>query len=187
MAKDTTQVLLGPGTFYVAAVVAGVAEPAPADPTVAPGVDWEDIGYSTDGWNLVNDLTYEFFTPAEEVDPIATLKSAQECHFLGIAAQFSLDNLKIALGGGTITTDAGPPATQTYVPPSSTGYDRFSVLFRTAAPGTAKIRDIYVPFVISMSSVDIPHTKGANPSVVAIDMRALKVTGDDLFTIVETT
>lgn len=92
MAKTTGEVLLGPGTMYTAPE----GEAFPADPTTAVAGNWEDIGYSEDGWNIVADLTYEFFTPAEEVDPIATLKAGQEMHVRGVAVQFSLENLQLA-------------------------------------------------------------------------------------------
>jgi hypothetical protein len=65
------------------------------------------------------------------------------------------------------------------------------VLFRTKAPelavGVDNFRDVKVPKVVSASSIDIPHTKGANPSAIALDFRALKRTGDDLFEVTETT
>ena len=187
MAKNTAEVLLGVGTLYTAPE----ATAFPADPNTAPIAPWEDIGYSEDGWNLVADLTYEYFTPAEEVDPIATLKAGQEAHIRGVAAQFSLENLKLALGGGTITTQVGPPATKTYTAPGTTAFDAFALLFRTRAPesspGAIDYRDIQVPKAVSASSVDIPHQKGANPSVIAVDFRLLKRTGEDLFTVIETT
>jgi hypothetical protein len=188
MSRSTAEVLLGPGYFYFAPY--GEAFPTFAVPDTVdtlPGGNWVDAGYSEDGWNLVADLTYEYFTPAEEIDPIATIKMAQEVHFRGIAAQFSLENLQFALGGGSIAADAGPPATQTYTPPASDEYDFNAVLFRTKAPGTGKVRDIQIPRLISVSSLDIPHTKGASPSSVAIDVRALKESGVDVFSIYEMT
>lgn len=188
MARSTAEVLLGPGYFYTAPY--GEAFPTFAGGETissAPGGGWVDIGYSEDGWNLVADLTFEYFTPAEEVDPIATIKMAQEVHFRGVAAQFSLENLQVAMGGGAIATDVGPPATQTYTPPATDAFDFLTVLFRTKAPGTGKVRDIQVPRVISVSSLDIPHMKGSSPSSVAIDVRALKETGSDTFSVYEMT
>lgn len=189
MARDTTEVLLGPGYMFTApdgeAMPTLVADEIASDD---PGGNWEDVGYSEDGWNLVFDSTYEYFTPAEEVDPVNTIKTAQEVHFRGVAAQFSVENIKIAMGGGTITPDVGPPTRQTYTPPSTDGFEYISVLFRTTGPATGGlVRDIFIPRVISVSSVDIPHTKGANASSVGIDVRAVKKSGSDLFTINELT
>lgn len=189
MARDTQEVLLGPGYMYTAAD--GEAAPVFTGGEIedsAPGGNWVDVGYSEDGWNLVFDITFEYFTPAEETDPIATIKSAQEVHFRGIAAQFSLENLKLAIGGGTIATVVGPPARQTYTPPGTDDFDFISVLFRTTGPTAGGLaRDIYIPRVVSVSSLDITHTKGANPSSVAIDVRAIKKTGSPLFTVNELT
>ncbi len=187
MSRSTAEVLLGPGTFYTAPS----GEAFPADPTITPGGNWTDPGYSDDGWNLVADLTYEFFTPAEEIDPIATIKMAQEIHVRGLVVQFTLDNLKLALGGGSIVTDAGPPEIQTYTPPASDAFAFIAALFRTKAPesspGATDTRDVQIARVLSVSSLDIPHTKGANPSAVALDFRAIKESGSDIFEIVETT
>ncbi len=185
MAKDTTEVLLGPGELYVAPVAAGVPEARPTNPTTAIAGNWDSVGYTEDGVNIVADLEYSFFTPAEEPDPIATLKDSQEVHFRCVAAQFSLTQLQRALGGGTITPNTPAAGFTRYTPPATTGYDSFSLLFRTKAPGTAKTRDVYVPHAISMSSVDVPHTKGANPSVVALDFRAIKVSGTDIFDVTD--
>lgn len=188
MPRTTAEVLLGPGYFYTAPF--GEAFPtfsAPDTVDTLPGGNWVDAGYSEDGWNLVADLTYEYFTPAEEIDPIAVIKMAQEIHFRGVAAQFSVENLQLALGGGTIASDAGPPTTQTYTPPASDEFDYWTVLFRTAAPGTGKVRDIRIPKLISVSSLDIPHTKGASPSSIAIDVRAMKDAGVDVFSVYEMT
>ncbi len=190
MARETTEVLMGPGYFYMApfgeaAPSLGVSDVISTDPAGS----WEDIGYSEDGWSLVADVTIEYFTPAEEVDPIAAIKTAQEVHMRGVAIQFSLDNLKLFMGGGDISTDAGPPAIQTFTPAASDAFDFYAVLFRTWAPGGAndKVRDIYIPRVLSVSSLDISHMKGASPSSLAVDVRALKSTGVDIFTIVEMT
>ena len=94
-------------------------------------------------------------------------------------------NYKIALGGGAITIEsAGTPASvdaiHKYVPPASTGFDYFAVLFRVEAEGTnedtgvTRVRDFYIPRAISIAAMDVAHTKGANPSLVAIDLQAIK-------------
>lgn len=189
MARDTTEVLLGPGYMYTAPD--GEAAPTFSGgetEATSPGGNWVDVGYSEDGWNLVFDISFEFFTPAEETDPIATLKASQEVHFRGVAAQFSMENLKLAMGGGTIAT-AATPDRKTYTPPATTDFDYFAMLFRTTGISSSGglARDIFIPRVVSVSSLDIPHTKGANPSAVALDIQAIKKTGSDLFTIVELT
>jgi hypothetical protein len=186
--------------MYVAAHTAGVAEAytelLPADEvTTAPGGNWADVGYSEDGWNFIAENEYGFWTPAELVDPIATVKDSQTIRFRGVAAQFTLDNILIALGGGTISIESpGTVATEDaihkYVPPGSTGFEYFSVLFRVEAEGTnygtseSRVRDFYVPKCISIASLDVAHTKGANPSLAALELQAVKPAGD-IFEVVE--
>ena len=197
MSRDAQAVLLGPGYLYLAAWSSGAPETyTPLAETVvltdSPGGNFADIGYSEEGWNLVATNEFSDWTPAELVDPITTVKDSQEALFRGVAAQFSLENLQIALGGGTITIEsAGTPGTvdaiHKYVPPGSTDFTKYTALFRTETAGTnegtteARVRDFYVPYVVSMAKLDVPHNKGANPSLVALELKAFKTTGSDVF------
>jgi len=201
MARAESEVLLGPGYFYIAPHTAGVPEVAPTfDENTAfagaPGGNWVDVGYSEDGWNLAGQNTFSFWTPAELVDPVVTVKDAAEYHFRGVLAQFSLENLQTALSGGTITEDSAGTAMTTpgyrhYIPAASTTFDYVSALFVTEIYGTNLtlsapcIRQTYVPFVVSVAEVEVPHTKGANPSLLGIDLRAIKGTGADIIRIDE--
>ena len=145
MPRTEEAVHIGPGYMYVAAWTAGVAEVyteiiGADDVTTDPGGNWVDVGYSEDGWNLVAENDYGFWTPAELVDPIATVKNEQTLKFRGVAAQFSLENLKIALGGGTISIETAgtlgsAAAIHKYGPPGSTAFEYFSVLFRVTTEG----------------------------------------------------
>jgi hypothetical protein len=195
MPRVEEAVHIGAGYMYIAAYTAGVAEtytPLTAtievDDAVAGGT-WVDVGYSEDGWNFVVENEFGFWTPAELVDPIATVKDSQEIHWRGTAAEFTLETIQIALGGGTISiASAGTPgsvdAIHKYVPPGSTSFDYFSVVFRVEAEGTnlgttvSRVRDFYIPKCISIAAMDTQHTKGANPSLVAIDLQAVKPAGD---------
>ena len=201
MPRSEEQVLLGPGYMYVAPHTAGVPEAAPAFTTALtlttdPASLWVDVGYSEDGWNLVASNDFSFWTPAELVDPIATVKDSAEYHARGVLAQFSLENLQIALSGGTIVVDTAgvsmtSPELRHYIPAASTSYDFFSVLFITQKndqniiSGEECIRHTYIPYVISVAELDVPHTKGANPSLMGIDLQAIKGTGADILRIDE--
>lgn len=193
MARNEQEVLLGPGYFYVAPHTAGVPEAAPAFDdsdtlTTDPAGNWNDVGYSEDGWSLAASNEFSFWTPAELVDPIVTIKDSAEYHFRGVMAQFTLENLQIALSGGTITEDdAGVASTSAgyrhYLPAASASFDFFSALFITAkndfnfTTSEACVRMTYVPYVVSVAEVEIQHTKGANPSLMGVDLRAIKGTG----------
>jgi hypothetical protein len=190
VARVEEQVLLGPGYFYVAAHTAGAAEAAPTFDenmtlTTAPGGNWEDVGYSEDGWALAGSSEFSFWTPAELVDPVATIKDAAEYHMRGVLAQFTLENLQLALSGGDITVDSAGTASTTpglrhYEPPASAGFTYFSALFISQSYGTnfttteACVRMTYLPSIISVAEAEIPHTKGANPSLIGVDLQALR-------------
>lgn len=202
MPRDAEAVLIGPGYFYVAEHTVGVPEAKPtmttADViTTDPAGNWVDVGYTEEGWNLVLETEMSFWMPAELVDFIASSKDSQTVTFRGVMAQFTLETLITALGGGSIAIDTAgvyqtSPELRTYTPPASDEFARISALFRTKAPlvgdisAEQNIRDIYIPQVISITTADIPHNKGAdNPSLVAVELRGLKMTGLDVFEISE--
>ena len=201
MARAEAEVLLGPGYFYIAPHTAGVPEAPPTfddsvTPTDAPGGNWVDVGYSEDGWNVAGQNTFSFWTPAELVDPVVTVKDDAEYHLRGVMAQYSLENLKTALSGGTITEDdAGVVATSAgyrhYLPAATSSFEYVSAYFVTEVYGfnfttsLSCVRATYVPWVVSVAEVEIPHTKGANPSLLGVDLRAIKGTGSDIIRIDE--
>lgn len=180
MPKNTLEVLIGTGTLYVAP--GGTA--SPADPTVAPAVAWVEIGYSEEGWSFTTETNVEEIEVAEELDPIDLMATKREAHFIGQSAQASLENLKTAVGGGTITTIVGPPAYKQYDPPASDALDNYALLFRGKAPtvaGVAKTRELYVPWSVPVGAVELANKKAPAKQLLAIDFRCKKVTGANLF------
>jgi len=193
--------MIGPGYFYIAPHTAGVPEAAPSFTgaltlTDAPGGNWADVGYSEDGWNFAGQNVFSFWTPAELVDPVATVKDSAEYHMRGVMAQFSLENLQTALSGGVITEDTAgvsmtSPTLRHYIPSGSANFDYFSALFIVENYGfnfTSSencIRHLYIPYVVSVAEVEVPHTKGANPSLLGVDLQAIKGTGSDIIRIDE--
>ena len=88
------EVLIGTGVLYLTAKSSSVAYPGDdgsgnweAVSTAYSG--WRDIGYSEDGWTLEMDKTFEDIMVAEEVDPIKTIKTAQEVRLTGELSQAS--------------------------------------------------------------------------------------------------
>ena len=74
---------------------------------------------------------------AEEIDPIKSVKTAQEIRITGTLAQASLSNLQTAFGGGTLTEDDTTNYSSGYdtlVPPATTGYGEKSLLLITEGP-----------------------------------------------------
>lgn len=182
MARTNTEVLIGPGTLYVADV--GTA--FPVDPSVAPAGAWADIGYSEEGWAFNVDRTVEEIEVAEELDPIDLQQTKRDIHVVGAAAQASIDNFKTAMGGGTIVTAVGPPATKTYTPPATGVLDRKALLLRVLAPN-GKTRDVQIPKVVSVSAINMEHKKAPAKSLLAIDFKIVKDAGVAPFTQIDLT
>ena len=101
-----SEVLIGTGVLYIKdASTSNLAFPGNTsnnfDNPTGMTVAWDQVGYSEDGWTLEVDKTFEDVMVAEELDPIKTLKSAQEVRLTGELAQASLTNFQVAMGGGS--------------------------------------------------------------------------------------
>lgn len=181
MPRTTAEVYIGPGTLYTAAV--GTAYPT--NPDTAPSGSWTEIGYSEEGWLVAFDRTIERVFAAEEINALVTLKTGQETHVRGTVMQASLENLVLSFGGGTITPNSPAAGYRTYAPPATTSQTEFAVLFRV--PIGTELRDWRFPRALSVGSVEVPHNKSPNVSVIAMDFEVVVPTAGSLFTIIEST
>lgn len=181
MPRTTAEVYIGPGTLYTAPV--GTA--FPANPDAAPSGSWTEIGYSEEGWLVAFDRTIERVFAAEEINALIVLKTGQETHVRGTVMQATLENLVLSFGGGTISPATPGAGYRTYEPPATTEQDEFAVLFRV--PIGSEIRDWHFPRALSVASVEVPHNKAPNVSVIAMDFEVVVPTAGSLFSIVEST
>lgn len=101
--RQPTEVRVGPGRLYIAAV--GATEPT--DLTTAWAAAWTDLGYTEEGHVFNASPTFEPVTVAEEVDPISYQATGREMRVDFALAQVTAENLKRALNGGTVTTGTG--------------------------------------------------------------------------------
>jgi hypothetical protein len=178
MAKSISEVMLGTGVLYIGDETTAF----PADPSTTPSSsDWDDIGYSENGWTLDYDKTFEDVMVAEEIDPIFTIKTAQEVRISGELAQVSLANLNEAMGGasGNVTTSDPSAGFSTLVPPSTDSFIEKSLLLRVDAPdsslgGTLKKRDIQVPRAVNVGAFSMTHAKAPQKVLVAVEYKVLK-------------
>ena len=176
MAKSISEVMLGTGELYIGAETTAF----PTDPTTTPSSsDWTDIGYSESGWTLDYDKTFEDVMVAEEIDPIFTIKTAQEIRISGELAQVSLANLKEAMGGGTITTSTPSSGFSELKPPATDAFLEKSLLLRVDAPdstlgGTLKKRDVLVPRAVNVGAFSMTHAKAPQKVLVSVEYKVLK-------------
>jgi hypothetical protein len=179
-----SEVIVGTGVLYVASILndgnaTGDYYAFPGDDAAgawaSPTADWVDVGYSEDGWTLEMDKTFEDIMVAEEIDPIATFKTAQEVRLTGELAQASMGNLKVALAGGTFTEDDTDYAAgyDSLKPPSTDDYDEKSLLLIVDGPAGAD-RHVEIPRAINVGAFSMAHQKAPQKVVIATEFKVLK-------------
>lgn len=115
MALDATEVRLGvTGHLYKAPV----GSTAPTDEDTALNAAFVELGYTENGPSLTVNTTKQSFTPWQSFFPVRETITAQEVMASFTLWQTNADTLKLAWGGGTVTTTTGgtkftPPATAT--------------------------------------------------------------------------
>ena len=198
-----SEVIVGTGVLYVAAIANDgnasgdyVAFPTDdgANAWADPASSWLDVGYSEDGWTLEMDKTFEDIMVAEEIDPIATFKTAQEVRLTGELAQASQANIQVALGGGTITTGDGSngyvSGYNAILPPSTDDFDEKSLLLIVDGPAGAD-RHVEIPRAINVGAFSMAHQKAPQKVVIGIEFKVLKPKSvsqyTDLFRIIDNT
>lgn len=197
MAQSVDDVLIGTGDLYIG----GVGTDFPANPSTTPASSgshaWTHLGYSEDGWTFEIDRTFEDIMVAEEIDPIDIYKTAQTINLTGELAQATLENLKYAMSGGTITTDSSAN-TKTFVPPTTAGFTEWSLLLRVQAPGGGggdadnRVREIQIPRAVAIGAIQMQHQKAPAKTLVTASFRllvpsALSGNGTDIFKVIDET
>ena len=198
-----SEVIVGTGVLYVAAIsnegnASGDYVAFPADNGSGawsdPAAAWVDVGYSEDGWTLEMDKTFEDIMVAEEIDPIATFKTAQEVRLTGELSQASQTNIVTALGGGTITTGDGSngyaSGYNAISPPSTDDYDEKSLLLIVYGPAGAD-RHVEIPRAVNVGAFSMAHQKAPQKVVIATEFKVLRPKSvgqyQELFRIVDNT
>ena len=155
------------------------------------------MGYSEDGWTFEIDRTFEDIVVAEEIDPIDIYKTAQVINLTGELAQATLENLKYAMSGGTITTDSSAN-TKTFVPPTTAGFTEWSLMLRVQAPGGGggdadnRVREVQIPRAVAVGAIQMQHAKAPAKTLVTASFRllvpsALSGNGTDIFKVIDET
>ena len=198
-----SEVIVGTGVLYVAAIANDgntsgdyVAFPGGdgSGAWASPAAGWVDVGYSEDGWTLEMDKTFEDIMVAEEIDPIATFKTAQEVRLTGELSQASQTNIVTALGGGTITTGDGSngyaSGYNAISPPSTDDYDEKSLLLIVDGPAGAD-RHVEIPRAVNVGAFSMAHQKAPQKVVIATEFKVLRPKSvaqyTELFRIVDNT
>jgi len=174
------EVLVGTGVLYVgnrASVSFPTDDGAGAFQTAAvASANWKDIGYSEDGWTLEMDRTFEDILVAEEIDPIKTIKTAQEARLMGELSQASLKNLSFAMGqlDSYVSEDDSDFASGYDVvkAPITDSFSEMAALLIAEGPAGAD-RHIQMPRVVSVGAFSMQHAKAPQKVVIATEFKLL--------------
>ncbi|MGH8571195.1 MAG: hypothetical protein ACREX8_01290, partial [Gammaproteobacteria bacterium] len=105
MAVTATNLILGPGSLYTG--VFGVAEPADTAVASPPGAGWTDVGGTSDGVTLTVNQEFTELAVDQIVDVPGRRLTKRDMTIGTNLAEPTLDNLVVAMNGGTTATGAG--------------------------------------------------------------------------------
>ena len=158
MAVTTSNLALGPGTLYYGDF--GATEPADADINSTPATSaWTDVGGTLGG--IAKEITQEF--TELDVDQITWVPESRvtknSVTLKTRLAETTLDNLQLALNGGTQSTpETGVDAFVPDMSGSDNSPDYAALIFDGYGPGGYR-RRIIIRKVLSVESVPVTSSK----------------------------
>jgi hypothetical protein len=118
---DPDEIVVGSdGHIYVAPV--GTA--APVDVATAWSATWIDMGYATeDGVAISKSRDIQTIMGWQSFFPLRRIVTGEDFTVAFSLMQWNESTVKLALGGGVVTTTAGPPIHYLYTPPDPGAVD----------------------------------------------------------------
>jgi hypothetical protein len=159
-----SNIRLGPGLLYIAPL--GTAEPTTL--SAAADVGFVAVGYTETGSEIDVTTSYDDVEVAEELDPVAVIKTKRLTTVKFIAAEITARKMQIALNGGTI----GAPTAGyvTYDPPLTADTDIHVMLLWQADD----LQDRWLfRECAQVGAIVIPHRKGKDMAKIPMEFRAL--------------
>lgn len=153
MAVTASNLVLGSATLYIGAF--GAVEPA--DAKTAPAVAWTDLGGTTDGVTISVAPEYTELAVDQVIDRVGSRLTSRSITVQTNLAEATLENLKIALGGGTVTSASGKKTFDLDI--ANSGEPAYqALLIDGVAPGGKK-RRIIVRKALSTDNVEFAYSK----------------------------
>jgi hypothetical protein len=166
---------LGPGQLRIASL--GSSEPV--DLSTAWPEAWVPLGYTEEGSEFSYELSTEAIEVAEELDPVSTVTVGRNITVAFASAEPTVENLKTALNGGTITTGTG---IVTFEPPDLGTEVRVMIGFETE---DAKARYVWRQ-CFQTGTVSIQRRKGAAKATLPMEFTVEKpATGGKPFKVIQ--
>lgn len=179
MAPNLTQVMVGEAQLYYAPfgeATPGQGEPMPAD-TVALGTSWGGnwvaIGGTLEGVKLSKNPKTVDIRIEEQSPPADVVIDTQDISVMTTLSEEAVTNMKLAYGGGVITTQA--PTTSLIGKSTlvlSDVLDLLSVGFEGINPEGFWVR-AYIPKVVSAAQVDTSFRRAAQQRLWPVTLRAI--------------
>lgn len=179
MAVDADEIVVGAsGSVYVAPV--GTA--GPTDVGTALNAAFVDLGYvSDDGVSITPGMDMSEINAWQSFYAVRRIVTNRSLEVGFTLLQWNESSIKLAFGGGTVTTTAGPPAYYTYSPPDPAEIDYRAVIVEWA-DGTKDYR-LHIPkaLVTDTSALSLNRT---DPAGLALTFSIQATDGSDPFTLI---
>lgn len=158
MTVTATNLCQGPATLYTGAF--GATEPADsAVNTSPPSSSWTDVGGTQDGLKFTIDQSYAELEVDQIVDRVGSRLTKRNFMVETSMAEPTLDNLSLAMNGGTSASGAGYSSFEPSFASSATQPTYKALLFDGWAPGGAYTRRVIVRKALSVDAVETSYTK----------------------------
>lgn len=158
MSVDITNLTMGPGTIYTATY--GAAEPSDAQVNTTPAASaWTDVGGTTDGSTLTVNQEYTELAVDQIVDIPGRRLTKRDTQLATNMAEPTLDNLVLALNGGSIVTTGG--SHEVYEPASDTSATQptYIAIIMDGFTTSSRRRRVVGRRALSIESVGIAYKK----------------------------
>lgn len=156
MAVSVTNLILGPADLYTGAF--GVAEPADTAVASPPGVGWTDVGGTSDGAELEIAQEFTELTVDQIVDVPGRRLTKRDVMLATNMAEPTLENLSLAMNGGTIATGAGFKSLEPNYATSAT-QPTYKALLLDGYSANSLRRRVIVRKTLSTDNVKFAYTK----------------------------
>lgn len=158
MAVTATNIVQGPATMYTGEF--GATEPVDTAVNTTPAASsWTDVGGTQEGLKLAIDQTYVELEVDQIVDRVGSRLTKRDFTVGTSLAEPTLENLSIAMNGGTAASGAGYKSFEPSFASSATQPTYKALLFDGWAPGGAYNRRCIVRKVLSVKATEISYTK----------------------------
>lgn len=164
---DPQNVVVGLAVGYYAEV--GAIAPANTVPFAGDwGTGWVNPGGTEEGWRLTGDASTQSHTIEEQPNPVLQTLESRTMGIAAALAEDTLESLRLAFGGGTITTAAAGVRDFKL----SEGIEEFAVGLDMQTVGGVT-RRIVIPRASGTGSVDVAFRRSAAKRLWPVQFNAL--------------